>query len=84
MISCTIGDLNFCVGHDRRVLFAVVPCARQSIVYFKRACRDVRSFAVYIFDSAVMIVARTRPSISFAFFSALGVTSTPLVVVVIR
>ena len=39
---------------------------------------------VYIFDSAVMIVARTRPSISFAFFSAVGVTSTPLVVVVIR
>ena len=63
-------------------------CLRQSnvpgIVYFKRACRNVRSFAVYIFDSAVMIVARTLPSISFAFFSAVGVTSTSLVVVVIR
>jgi hypothetical protein len=48
------------------------------------ACRNVRSFAIYIFDSAVRIVARTLPSISFAFFWAVGVTSTPLVVVVIR
>ena len=46
------------------------------------ACRNVRSFAVYIFDSAVRIVARTLPSISFAFFSASGVTSTPVAMLV--
>ena len=34
MISCTIGDLNFCVGHDRRVLFAVVDRGLKSLDFY--------------------------------------------------
>ena len=32
LISCTIGDLNFCVGHDRRALLAAVHRALNPLI----------------------------------------------------